>query len=121
MNDLHEILSSCALKIDIKESSTSAFIIEFDVFAKPNSKVEKTFVSDQGVLVIQTSSKPVDGEANAAIEAIVAKVFGVGKSNVEILRGDKSRNKRIKLLVEITAKKDKNYYLEKLTSISLKA
>jgi uncharacterized protein YggU (UPF0235/DUF167 family) len=57
---------------------------------------------------LKKSLKSVDGETNAAIEVIVAKVFGIGSSSVEILRGDKSRNKRIKLLVEITAKKDKN-------------
>jgi uncharacterized protein len=116
LNDLLEILSAKSLKMTIKESSNSAAVIEFDVFAKPNSKVEKVFVGD-GVLIIQTRSKPVDGEANQAIVEAVANVFGVGKAAVEILRGDKSRHKRIKLLVEITAKKSKKYYLEKFTSI----
>lgn len=121
MHELLEILSLKALNITLRESTSSAFIIEFDVFAKPNSKVEKAYVSPEGTLVIQTRSKPIDGEANAAIESAVAKLFGVGRADIEILRGEKSRNKKIKLILEITAKKNKNFYLEKFTSIALKA
>jgi hypothetical protein len=92
-------------------------IIEFEVYAKPGARVEKQFISPEGALVIQTRAKPVEGEANASIIEHVGELFGVAKSKVEIIRGDKTRNKRIKLLVEITANKDENFFKEKFTSL----
>lgn len=96
------------------EVSSSAFIIEFDVKAKPGARIEKKFIGIDGALVIQTRAKPVDGEANQAIIETVSNLVGVPKSNVEILRGDKSKNKRIKLMVEITASKNVAYFQKKI-------
>ena len=114
---LLDLLIQKQLKFKTVESSSSGFIIEFDVRAKPGAKAEKNFISIEGELVIQTRAKPVEGEANEAICEVVGRIFGVAKSKVEIIRGEKSKLKRIKILVEITANKNIEYFQKKFTSI----
>lgn len=113
---LIDFLVSKKLKLQVIEESAKGVIIEFNVQAKPAARVEKIFVNEEGGLAIQTRAKPVDGEANQAIIENVSDLVGVPKYQVEILRGDKSKNKRIKLLMEITAKKTVDYYKEKISA-----
>lgn len=40
---------------------------------------------------------PVDGKANAAVIAIVAKSLGVAKGAVEIVRGESGRRKTLRI------------------------
>lgn len=114
INDLLELLKSKKLNFKTIETSKNAFIIEFDVKAKPSARVEKIFIDSNGMLVVQTRAKPVDGEANQDIIEKVSDLIGVPKYHVEILRGDKSKNKRIKLMVEITAKKNELYFQNRI-------
>ena len=101
---LKEYLISKKLNFQVNEESLKALIMEFSVYAKPASKVEKMFIGPEGVLVIQTRVRPVEGEANEAIRLRVAELFGISKYQVEILRGEKSKSKRIKLKIEFTTK-----------------
>ncbi|MGZ3788899.1 MAG: DUF167 domain-containing protein [Bacteriovorax sp.] len=117
--DLLNILKGKHLQFTVLETTASAFIIEFDVLAKPGARVEKVFVSKEGCLVVQTRSKPVEGEANQAIIETISDLTGTPKSNVEIVRGDKSRNKRIKLLVSFTANKKAPFYQTKFSEIEV--
>ena len=50
-----------------------------------------------GVLKIRIAAPPVDGAANVAIIKLFAKTFGVSRSDVTIVSGETSRNKRIKI------------------------
>ncbi|MDO9181507.1 MAG: DUF167 domain-containing protein [Bacteriovorax sp.] len=117
IEDLIEILKSKKLLIEILEKSPIAFIISFNVWAKPGSKVEKIFISNDGILIIQTRSKPIDGEANQAIIEAIAGLMGISKSEVEIVRGDKSRLKKIKLKLVLTANKKESFYEKKISAI----
>jgi uncharacterized protein YggU (UPF0235/DUF167 family) len=112
---LLELLKLKKLNFKTVEVSTSAFIIEFDVLAKPASKVEKVFIGSEGAIVIQTRSRPIDGEANQAIILAISELIGISKSNIEILRGDKSKNKRVKLLVELTPRKNAEFFKKKFS------
>lgn len=114
---LADFLLSKKLNIKVIEESPKGLIVEFNVQAKPGARVEKVFVTEEGSLAIQTRAKPVDGEANQAIIEAVSDLVGVPKYQVEILRGDKSKNKRIKLLVDITAKKSIEFYKAKLSEL----
>ncbi|MEI7901635.1 MAG: DUF167 domain-containing protein [bacterium] len=49
-------------------------------------------------LRVRLQAPPVDGKANAELVALFAKTFGIPKRSVEILTGDASRLKRVKLL-----------------------
>lgn len=50
-----------------------------------------------GSLKVRICSPPVDGAANAEIIRLFAKHFGVSKSEVSIVSGETSKNKRIKI------------------------
>jgi uncharacterized protein len=48
-----------------------------------------------GVLHVRVAAPPVDGEANAALIALLADVLGVRKGAVEIVSGASSREKKV--------------------------
>ena len=48
-------------------------------------------------LKIRLAAPPVDGKANEALIAYLAKTLGVPKSNVELVAGQSSRAKRVRI------------------------
>ena len=48
-------------------------------------------------LKIRVSASPVDGEANAAVEALLAKALGLPKSAVRIARGQAAKLKQVEI------------------------
>ena len=52
-----------------------------------------------GALKVRLAAPAVDGKANAALVRWLAEVFGVAQRNVELLRGERTRAK----LVRVTA------------------
>lgn len=50
-----------------------------------------------GALKIRIASPPVDGAANAELIKLLSKTFGVSKSEVEIVGGQTSKTKQIKI------------------------
>lgn len=46
-------------------------------------------------LKIRVAAPPVEGKANAALEAFVAARLGVARSRVRVVKGELSREKRI--------------------------
>jgi uncharacterized protein (TIGR00251 family) len=117
LNELLDYFIKSGLKIFNQKVDKDSLIIEFDVYAKPGSKKESVVISESGILVIKTHSRPIDGLANMAIIEMVAKNMGVSKSSVDLVRGEKSKNKRIKILFSATENKKEKYYLEKATLI----
>lgn len=67
------------------------------VLVKPGAKQEKIVENTDG-LVVYLHARAHDGEANAALVKILADYYGVSKSQVEILRGQKSHQKVVKIL-----------------------
>lgn len=59
-----------------------------------SSKNELTKLPD-GSYKVKLTAAPVDGEANKKLLAFLAKEFGVAKSKITIIKGEKSRNKVI--------------------------
>lgn len=68
------------------------------VLVKPGSKkgplVEP---NDNGGLTLFVRAKAVDGAANKAVIALLAKHYGVAKSQVTIMRGNTSRHKVVEV------------------------
>lgn len=58
------------------------------------SKSEIVGVFD-GIVKVRITAPPVDGAANAEIIKLFSKTFGVSRSDVTIVSGETSRNKRI--------------------------
>lgn len=60
------------------------------------SRCEITDVKEE-YLKVRVNAPPVEGAANRACRDYLAKQFGIAKGSVEILSGEKSREKRILL------------------------
>lgn len=68
------------------------------IIAHPNSKkprVEKDLLETIHVYV---SEPPLEGKANNAIRESLAKYFGIKKSSVLLISGEKSKNKVFEIL-----------------------
>ena len=68
----------------------------FNVRVTPHAKQNKVVESD-GVLRVYTTVAPEKGKANAAVIELLAKRFGVAKSQIKIVRGDTTRDKVIEI------------------------
>jgi uncharacterized protein (TIGR00251 family) len=53
--------------------------------------------SDDGTIRIEVKSQPIEGKANQELIKFLAKLLGVNKNQVIIMRGANSRNKLIKI------------------------
>ena len=67
------------------------------VRVQPRAKQEDVAGERDGTLVVRVNAPPVDGKANAALCAFVAKRAGVPKSAVTVLRGAGSRDKVLRV------------------------
>ena len=67
------------------------------VKATPRASKSEIAGADPEWLRVRLQAPPVDGKANVELTAFFAKTFGIPKRSVEILTGDTSRLKRVKL------------------------
>jgi len=51
-----------------------------------------------GALLVRLAAAPVDGAANAELIEILAKALDLPKRRIEIVSGDRSRSKRIRII-----------------------
>lgn len=51
----------------------------------------------EGALKVALTAPPVEGAANDALRKLIAKALSVPKSDVEIIRGERSRNKVLRV------------------------
>ncbi len=72
--------------------------MKVEVLVKPGSKKGPLVeILDTG-LVVYLREKAHDGEANDALVRVLAKHFDVAKSQVEIVRGQKSHRKTVEII-----------------------
>ncbi|MXP28000.1 DUF167 domain-containing protein [Porphyrobacter algicida] len=62
----------------------------------PGARVESIELGADKLLV-KLRAKPTDGQANAALIALLAKALGCAPSHLELLRGATSREKLVQL------------------------
>ena len=62
---------------------------------KPNSKQNLVALTGENEYTVRVKEKAIEGRANDAVIALLAKYFGVAKSNITVIIGAKSRNKVI--------------------------
>ncbi len=67
----------------------------FDVLVTPRAARERVGPVLEGRLKISVTAPPVEGEANAAVCALLARTLRVPKSAVSVLRGDTGRRKTV--------------------------
>jgi len=63
------------------------------VWVQPKSSRDRVDGFQDGALRVRVTAAPTEGQANAAVIAILAKTLGVSKSRLEIIRGYSSRDK----------------------------
>lgn len=69
----------------------------FDVRVVPRASKSEIVGIHDDALKMRIASPPVDGAANAELIRLLAKQFGVPKSNVEIIAGITSKTKRVSI------------------------
>ena len=69
----------------------------FDVLVTPRASRAKLGPVHGDRVKIAVTSQPVDGEANAAVIALVAKALGVARGAVTIAAGASSRRKSVRV------------------------
>jgi uncharacterized protein (TIGR00251 family) len=68
-----------------------------DVLVQPRASRVKLGPLHDGRLKVAVTAPPVDGAANSAVVEAVARALGVAKSHVEVVRGDSSRRKTLRI------------------------
>ncbi len=71
--------------------------LTFDVQVVPRASRDRIgpMVGDR--VKVQLCAPPVDGAANEALRAVLAKAFGVAKGRVSIVRGETGRKKTVRI------------------------
>ena len=64
---------------------------------QPRAKRDEVVGERGEAIMIRVSAPPVDGKANAALCAFVARAAGVPRSGVEVVRGQTSRDKVVRV------------------------
>lgn len=70
----------------------------FNVRVVPRASKSEIVGDLDGVLKVRIAAPPVDGAANEELIKVLAKKFSVSKSAVEILSGQTSKTKQIKIV-----------------------
>jgi uncharacterized protein (TIGR00251 family) len=68
-----------------------------DVRLRPRGRGDELLGMEAGVLQARVSAPPVDGKANKALCRLIAKRVGVPPSRVSVVRGEKSRDKVVRV------------------------
>ncbi|MGL1933708.1 MAG: DUF167 domain-containing protein [Fibrobacterales bacterium] len=72
--------------------------MKISVKAQTKSKRNDVLGPDEsGLYTVHVNTPPVDGKANTAICALLAKHFKVSKSSVSVLKGQTSKQKIIEI------------------------
>lgn len=79
----------------MKNKETESIYMEVDARVIPKSSRNEIIGGD--VFKIKVTSPPVDGKANKAVIDLLAKQLKVPKKDIQIVSGEKSRNKKIRI------------------------
>jgi hypothetical protein len=64
----------------------------------PRSKINKIVDQRDNFLKIKLTAPAIDGRANEALREFLAKEFEISKSRIEIIKGEKGREKVVKII-----------------------
>jgi uncharacterized protein (TIGR00251 family) len=81
----------------VKLVATREGAVRFEVRAKPRAKSSRVAGERDGALVVQLAAPPVDGAANAELVETLARVLGVAKRDVDLVRGETGRTKLVEV------------------------
>ncbi len=90
--------------------------VQFGVQARPKSSRDKIILRADGALKIMLQAPAVEGQANEALIALLAKRCGVAPREVHLIRGDKSKAKVVRIDYYFAGHKDADFYAAKLAN-----
>jgi len=67
------------------------------VLVQPRASRSRIVGEHDGRLKIQLAAPPVDGEANAELKRMLAKLLGVSKGSVRLVQGERGRRKALEI------------------------
>ena len=79
----------------IKNKEIEGIYTEVDARIIPKSSRNEIIGGD--IIRIKVTSPPVDGKANKAVVSLLSKQLKVSKKDIQIVSGEKSRNKKIRV------------------------
>jgi len=71
--------------------------LELDVLVQPRASRSRPVGLHDDRLKVQLAAPPVDGEANAALEALVAGLFGAAGRDVRVVPTETGRRKTLRI------------------------
>jgi len=71
--------------------------VEIALLIQPRAARTRVVGEHGGMLKIQLQAPPVDGAANKALVAFLAKALGVARADVELCAGQRGRRKRVRV------------------------
>lgn len=71
--------------------------VTFSVKVIPRAKRDEIVGVERDALKIRLNAPPVEGRANEALIKFLAKMLGVSRSQVEIVRGETARHKLVRV------------------------
>ncbi len=71
--------------------------VVFEIWVQPRSARNEIRGLKGDALRVRVTSPPIEGRANKACTGLLAKELGIGKSQVEIIGGLKSRTKLVRV------------------------
>jgi uncharacterized protein (TIGR00251 family) len=79
------------------EDSTREETVILSVHVVPRAARNEIVGVEEETLRIRVKAPPVKGKANEALVKLLAKTLGVGKNQIEVVSGHKSRRKTVKV------------------------
>lgn len=71
--------------------------VEITLYVQPGAKKTEIVGEFDGALKLRVLAPPIEGKANAAVLAFIAKQCGVSKSSVTLIAGELNRHKRVRI------------------------
>jgi len=79
------------------ERSAGQVKAEIKVRVGPRSSRNQIIGVEDGIFKIKLTAPPVDGKANKALREFLAKRLGLARGSVEIISGERSRQKLVRI------------------------
>ena len=79
----------------MRQEGNCKTIIQVKVVPRSSSNI--IISEEKGVFKIKLTAPPVEGKANTALKQLLSKRLGVPKGNVEIISGQRSRVKSVRI------------------------
>jgi uncharacterized protein (TIGR00251 family) len=88
----------------LRLEKTGAVIVDIHVI--PNASRTQADGEHDGALRVRLHAPPVDGKANLALQAWLADALGIAKRDVELIRGQTSKRKQLRVSAAACCKAD---------------